>query len=253
MKRPTKRRTAQGRLAWLDAYLIRQAPVELHQVHLIDVGFGLHPTTSLETLDALESWQASIIAVDTDASIVAAAKASLQTRGKRISFQVGDFRLSRSVPKNRKVGLIRCANVLRGYREDEVEPAWYAMASVLSEGGVLMDATCDAKGAVGSCLVLRKQGDRLVREALLFFSDFSRGFAPRMFRDVLPRIYRRRAKPGSPIARFLDDWQHKIDALPACDVRSAFEASVLAHPEMHFIAEGLAQWAPSEGVPTETS
>lgn len=249
MKRPTKRRTAAGRLAWLDAYVATDLPVELHQAHMVDVGFGTHPTTCIETLIALKSWEVSMTAVDVDASIVGSAQELLNTERWPVSFRVGDFRLDRCVHPETQVRLVRCANVLRGYREDEVKPAWQAMASVLVDGGILLDATCDAQGAVGACVVLRKQGIVLHREALVFYTDFSRGFAPRMFRDVLPRIYRRRAKPGSALADFLDEWQRIIDSLWGEEVRSVFERSASMLPELHFVTEGLACWRPAGGLP----
>lgn len=249
MRRPTKRRTAAARLAWLDQYLCLGRPVELRQIHMVDVGFGANPTTSIETLARLKAWNISLTAVETEPYLVDNAQSGVQADGLSISFRVGDFRLSNCVGVDENVGIIRCANVLRGYREDEVEPAWRSMAEVLREGGVLLDATCDSHGAVGSCLVLRKRQGQLHREALVFHTDFSRGFAPRMFRDVLPRIYRRRAKPRSPLANFFDGWHVISDALSHTSIQRRFEQSVSQHPEMQWLAPGLAHWLPPDGVP----
>lgn len=102
-------------------------------------------------------------------------------------------------------------NVARGLREDEVPGLHAALGAPIIEGGLLIEGSTDTEGAVLCAWLLRKRGSELVKEALLFHTDFSRGFSPWLFRDWLPRDLRRAVKPGS--------WIH--DALTRWEARSA--------------------------------
>lgn len=80
----------------------------------------------------------------------------------------------------------------------------------LLPSGLLVEGSADATGAVMAAHLLRRgvgEGAELpLREALLFHTDFSLGFAPMLFRDWLPRDLRRRVRPGEPIHDFFSAW-----------------------------------------------
>jgi hypothetical protein len=108
--------------------------------------------------------------------------------------------------------------------------------------------------------LLRRRGGQVVREGLLFHTDFSHGFAPVLFRDWLPRDLRRRVRPGEPIHAFLADWTVAWEEARAgrpLPPPAAFCESIprLAARREGICADGwLAEhgyllWRPASGVP----
>jgi hypothetical protein len=122
--------------------------------------------------------------------------------------------------------VLRAMNVLRGYREEEVDPIHTALGAGLVEGGLLMEGSTDTEGHVTVAWLLRKTGATLVREALLFHTDFSRGFSPWLFRDWLPRHLRRSVKPGTAIHDLFSRWEARAAATRTTDPRERFLASL---------------------------
>jgi hypothetical protein len=115
-------------------------------------------------------------------------------------------------------------NVLRG--QPEREDVHAILAAPLVEGGLLLEGTSDAEGAVVTAWAIRAQERRV-----LFLTDFSRGFAPALFWDHLPRDLRRDAKPGTAIRDLLDRWTAAFGEARAAGVRApadAFRASAVA-------------------------
>ena len=121
--------------------------------------------------------------------------------------------------------VVRAMNVLRGYREEEVAAIHEALGAGLVEGGLVLEGSTDTEGHVTVVHLLRRRGAQLVREALLFHTDFTRGFSPWLFRDWLPRDLRRSATPGTPIHDLLTRWDAHARAGPV-DPRERFVASV---------------------------
>jgi hypothetical protein len=121
-------------------------------------------------------------------------------------------------------------NVLRTYREEEVAPAHALLGATLIEGGLLLEGSADPTGAILTAHLLRRRQGALHKEALLLFTDFSKGFAPLLFRDWLPRDLRRRVRPGEPIHALLQTWTDAWSPLRTAhpDPRAAFSASVQA-------------------------
>ena len=74
------------------------------------------------------------------------------------------------------------------------------------DGGLLIEGSADPTGALLTAWLIRRTGAELRKEALLFFTDCSRGFAPIQFRDWLPRDLRRDVRPGTWIHALLADW-----------------------------------------------
>lgn len=99
-------------------------------------------------------------------------------------------------------------------------------------------------------------------EGLACVTDFSRGFSPWMFRDVLPRDLRRHATSGEPVFEWLSDWENEVRSLrearraegqPRSGVevsRAVFSASVerlaVSRPETdaRWAARGVVLWKP---------
>lgn len=124
--------------------------------------------------------------------------------------------------------LVRAMNVLRSYPASEVARARVALGTPLVEGGLLIEGSSDRAGGVLSARVLRKESGRLEDDALLLATDFSRGFAPILFRDVLPRDLRRSVRAGEPIFELFVAWTlawSEVRARARRDARLAFALS----------------------------
>lgn len=197
-------RTRAGRLGALDAWLVHERASTLTASALVlDVGFGLEPVTTEELARAVRAVQPAlrVVGVERDAARVVA--------GQGVEVVRGDFA---SLAGLGPAGVVRAMNVLRGYREDEVPAIHAALGAALADGGVLLEGSTDAEGHVTAAWLFSRRGGVVAREALLFHTDFSRGFSPWLFRDVLPRDLRRRVKPGEPVHRFLSAWAAAADA-----------------------------------------
>jgi hypothetical protein len=192
------------------------------------VGIGREPWTTLELAQIVA---APLIAIDVDPERVARARA-----------EGIDARVASLTLRERAI-LVRAMNVLRG--QPELPDAHATLASSLADGGLLLEGTSDAAGAVLTAWVIRPNA---VRERLLFLTDFSRGFAPALFWDHLPRDLRRDAKPGTPIRDLLDRWTKAFsDRAPGGSAADAFRASAgaIARPG-DFVGEGFfeVRWPP---------
>ena len=241
--RAVRARTRAGRLAALDAWVVRDEQKPLapalspwgEGAMAIDVGFGDSATTTLELARAVRAVNPDlrIVGVDRDASRVASAQTSVEPG---VSFVAGGFaELAALGP----ACLVRAVNVLRAYREDEVPAIHELLGAPLIEGGLVVEGSSDVDGAVTVVHLLRKTAGALVREALLFHTDFSRGFAPWLFRDWLPRDLRRRVRPGEPMHGFLSVWS------------AAFEATRTRDPAEDFVASATRLATQLEGVSTD--
>jgi hypothetical protein len=263
--RPVRPRTRAGRLAALDAWLCVEARELLDgRGALLDVGYGLEPVTTLELARAVrvvtpglrvvglerevgasavgEPGRSTVARESRDAELEAAAGLSSE-----LELRAGDFSSCAAVAP---AAVVRAMNVLRGYREEEVPAIHAALAAPLVDGGLVLEGSTDTEGAVTVVHLLRRRGAALTREALLFHTDFSRGFSPWLFRDWLPRDLRRRVRPGTAIHGFLEAWaEHARGAEP----RERFVASLDGVAGLETTAweraHGFARWAPVGGVP----
>jgi hypothetical protein len=208
--RDVRARTRAGRLAALDAWLVRaERPLlergdgEWAGAGFIDVGFGERLATTLEAAAALRAVRPDlpVIAVERDAS---RAQAALDEAGAaEVHVVEGGFDVLASL---RPARVVRAVNVLRAYRDDEVPAIHGALAAPLLTGGLVLEGSTDEPGAITAVHLLRRTADGVTREGLLFHTDFSRGFSPWMFRDWLPRDLRRSVRPGTAIHDLLTAW-----------------------------------------------
>lgn len=231
--RPVRPRTRPGRLAALDAWLCAEGRALLDgRGAVVDVGYGLSPATTLELARAVRAVTPSLRVVGVERA------AAPPVEG--VELLAGDFSTCASLAP---CAVVRAMNVVRGYREEEVPAIHEALGAGLVEGGLVIEGSTDTEGHVTVAHLLRRKTGRLVREALLFYTDGARGFSPWLFRDWLPRDLRRRATPGSAVHGFLEAW---AAAVRGDEPRARFLAALDAVPHLAATAwersHGFARW-----------
>lgn len=211
----TRGRTAPGRLRALDAWLCRFERELLTRVDgdwahavFVDVGFGEHPWTTLESAEAFRALhpELTVIGVELEEARALAAQAHA---GPRTHFRQGGFELPLSRSEE-PVRLVRAMNLLRQGPAERVSEVHRALGRFLLPSGLLVEGSSDPEGSVLTAHLLRRTSTDLeappTREALLFHTDFRNGFAPLLFRDWLPRDLRRRVRPGEAMHPFFQEW-----------------------------------------------
>lgn len=206
----TRGRTSRGRLRALDAYLCHRERGLLERrdgpwarAVFVDVGFGEHPWTTLESAAAFRELHPAltVIGVELDPARALAARAH---EDAHTGFRQGGFELP--LGGDEPARLVRAMNLLRQGPPERVPEVHRTLGRYLLPSGLLVEGSADPSGAVLTAHLLRREDAGLRREALLFHTDFSLGFAPPLFRDWLPRDLRRRVRPGEPIHAFFSEW-----------------------------------------------
>lgn len=107
----------------------------------VDLGYGAAPWTAVELLARLRTAEprTAVAGIEIDPERVAAAK-PYEREG--LTFVHGGF----EIPLEVRPTLIRAANVLRQYDEDQVAEVWARLCSRLAPGGLLVEGTCDEIG-----------------------------------------------------------------------------------------------------------
>lgn len=159
----TRETTNPNRLRRIDRFLAGPcAPVLLAASDplVVDLGYGASPVTTIELARRLRAVRpdAEVIGVEIDPERVAAGEAASQTVGERVRFVRAGFEMGGATLGGRRPCLVRAANVLRQYDESQVSDAWALMVSRLSTGGLVIDATCDEIGRIGSWAVVAAGG-----------------------------------------------------------------------------------------------
>ena len=264
ISRKTRGKTRPGRLALLDALLctrersmLCRADGQWQAALFVDLGFGETPWTTLELADAIRETGSTfgVLGVDIDAQRVARA-----TRMERADVRFVEGGFDFPAPADRAIAAIRAMNVLRQYREVDVAAAIEVLGARLLEGGLLIDGTSNKEGTALAAHWMRRGPHGLVREALAFSTTFARGFAPVLFRDVLPRDLRRRVVEGEPIMSFFAAWTHAWECARRAGARTppecfAATAHCLAEEvegvvlDNALLGRGTLVWAPPSGVP----
>lgn len=248
-----KGRTSAGRLRALDAFLLereRRLIAAQSVAPFIDVGFGEQPLTTLESAVALREVNPSLTVLGVESDVQRALAAAPFESLPETRFVRGDFGVLPLLPKAR---VIRVMNVLRSHQEEEVAAIHALLGAALVEGGVVLEGSADEAGDILTAHVLRREGAAMKREALLFFTRFTHGFAPALFRDWLPRDLRRRCKPGEWVHAFFGQWTQVWEATRTADAPASFVAAVNALRQsgepVELVAEGMMVWRPADGVP----
>ncbi|WP_030906778.1 class I SAM-dependent methyltransferase [Streptomyces sp. NRRL F-5126] len=166
---------------------------------VVDLGYGAAPWTAVELLARLRAVapHTEVTGVEIDPSRVAAA---LPYEREGLRFLHGGFEVP--LPGGRRPLLIRAANVLRQYPEDEVPAAWARLTARLAPGGLLVEGTCDEIGRRHVWVALGPEGPRTVTfAARLHGLDRPSDLAER-----LPKALIHRNVPGEPVHAFLRDF-----------------------------------------------
>jgi hypothetical protein len=246
------RRTRPGRLSRLDRFVLDREGERLARGGgvIVDLGIGGNPWTTEELADAVAPLGLAVVGVDHDPELVAHARVRARPG---LGFVQGSFDLP---DEARPALLVRAMNVLRDYGPAEVAPAHRRLGEALVDGGLLVEGSCGASGEVLCAWLVRKVGADLVREGLLFSTDFSRGFGPLQFRDRLPRDLRGTVRVGTPLGDLFAAWTAAVDASGTRTAGARFLAGALRlcadrddiEPTPHLWPDGFLVWRPSGGI-----
>ncbi len=263
----TRGRTSPGRLRALDVYLCHRERGLLERREgpwaravFVDVGFGEHPWTTLESAAAFRALhpELPVIGVELDPARAQAAQAHADAR---THFRQGGFELPLSGDEPAR--LVRAMNLLRQGPPERVPEVHRTLGRYLLPSGLLVEGSAEASGAVLTAHLLRRGPEEdaaPLREALLFHTDFRLGFAPLLFRDWLPRDLRRRVRPGEPLHAFFSEWGAAWQEARAAGHTAppeAFSESVLrlatrtqgVDGDSWLLAGGYLVWRPAGGIP----
>jgi hypothetical protein len=267
-ERRTRGRTSRSRLRALDAYLCwSERPLLERQegpwagAAFVDVGFGEHPWTTLESAALFRELNPTlpVIGVEADAG---RASAAARHEDALTHFRHGRFDWASAAGQPAR--LVRAMNILRQYRAEDVEAAHAELGQALLPGGLVVEGSTDVQGGITVAHLLRRTPEDLTREALLFHTDFHQGFAPLLFRDWLPRDLRRRVQPEEPIHAFFTAWMEAWQQARehgAWEPRVAFQESARwlatftrgVSTDTWLLERGYLRWLPPGGVPRPTS
>ncbi|MFG2653232.1 class I SAM-dependent methyltransferase [Streptomyces sp. NPDC048436] len=163
----------------------------------VDLGYGAAPWTAVELLVRLRTAapRVRVVGVEIDPARVAAAK-PYEREG--LSFRHGGF----EVPLPGRPALIRAANVLRQYDEEQVAAAWERLCERLAPGGLLVEGTCDEIGRRHVWVALGPEGPRTVT----FATRLGSLERPSDLAERLPKALIHRNVPGEQVHAFLRDF-----------------------------------------------
>jgi hypothetical protein len=203
---PTRGKTASERLRRLDAFLAVEEEGVLKRrgtAPFVDLGFGEQPLTTIEAAKRFRVLNPTlaVVGVEIDRERVVAAQSLV---GPDIELVHGGFDLERHLREPAR--LVRAMNVLRQYGEEEVVPAWRAMGRALQPGGLLVEGTSDPLGRLLVVHRLRREGEALVSEGVVFLARPKPLEDVRDFQAVLPKRLIHHVTPGEPVHALFEDW-----------------------------------------------
>lgn len=203
---PTRGTTNPNRLRrmdnWITATLdgvLRAAPDPL----AVDLGYGATPVTAVELSARLGRVRddVRVLGLELDPDRVTAAQAAADP--PRLTFERGGFEFAGNRP-----ALVRAANVLRQYSEDDAALAWTTMRAGLAPGGRIVEGTCDELGRRGSWVLLDRSGPLTLTLACRVESIDR----PGDLAERLPKALIHRNVPGEPIHALLREFDAAWDA-----------------------------------------
>jgi hypothetical protein len=160
---------------------------------VIDLGFGDSAVTSVELLNRLLPVRPDVEVLGLELDPDRVARAAPASR-PGLRFQRGGFELAGHRPV-----LVRVANVLRQYPEQEVAPAWQRMCGQLADGGAVVEGTSDEWGRRASWVLLERDGP----VSLTLSCRPARLVRPSEVADRLVKALIHHNVPGSPIHALL--------------------------------------------------
>ncbi|MFE4371583.1 class I SAM-dependent methyltransferase [Streptomyces sp. NPDC056835] len=198
----TRGTTHQNRLRRMDRWITATHGPALRRSAdpvVVDLGYGAAPWTAVELLRRLRTAEprTEVVGVEIDPARVAAAR-PYERDGLR--FRHGGFEIP--LPGGVRPVLIRAANVLRQYDEDEVAAVWARLCARLAPGGLLVEGTCDEIGRRHVWVALGPEGPRTVT----FATRLGSLDRPSDLAERLPKALIHRNVPGEPVHAFLRDF-----------------------------------------------
>lgn len=154
----TRGTTGTNRLRRVDRWMARHAALRTAPDPLVvDLGYGASGVTAFELHERLSRTRpdVEVVGLEIAPERVERARAQLAelragrtafAADARVSFARGGFEVP--LASGRRPAMIRAMNVLRQYDESDVAAAWKQMAGRLTEGGLLVEGTCDEIGRV---------------------------------------------------------------------------------------------------------
>lgn len=160
---------------------------------VVDLGFGASPSTTVEMFTRLRSLnpELRVHGLEIEPERVERARAA-QRDG--LSFGLGGFELDVSPAPT----AVRLFNVLRQYREEDVEQIWSLLTSRLAPGGFVVEGTCDELGRRATWVTLERGGP----VALTLSTHLATLGAPSDLAERLPKALIHRNVPGERIHAF---------------------------------------------------
>ncbi|MEU1041555.1 class I SAM-dependent methyltransferase [Streptomyces sp. NPDC005551] len=247
----TRGTTNPNRLRRMDRWIAAAHGAELRRAAdpvAVDLGYGAAPWTAVELLERLRTAapRARVVGVEIEPERVAVAR-PYEREG--LVFRRGGF----EVPVPGRVSLIRAANVLRQYDEDEVAAAWELMCARLtpadpargSRGGLLVEGTCDEIGRRHVWVALGPEGPRTVT----FAARLGSLDRPSDLAERLPKALIHRNVPGEPVHAFLRDFDRAWAAAApyaAYGARQRWIRAVRALTAGWPVADGAGRWRQGE-------
>ncbi|WP_129841795.1 class I SAM-dependent methyltransferase [Streptomyces sp. RFCAC02] len=208
----------------------------------VDLGYGAAPWTAVELLGRLRRVRpdARVTGVEIDPERVAAARAYAR---EGLTFLRGGFELP--LPGGERPALVRAANVLRQYAEDDVPAAWERLCGRLAPDGLLVEGTCDELGRRHVWVALGPRGPLTVT----FAARLAGLGTPSDLAERLPKALIHRNVPGEAVHAFLRDMDRAWAAAApyaAFGARQRWLRTVRAVAGDWPVADGPGRWRQGE-------
>ncbi|SDL09302.1 SAM-dependent methyltransferase [Streptomyces indicus] len=199
----TRGTTNPNRLRRMDRWIAERhgRALRAHPAPLaVDLGYGAAPWTAVELLHRLRTAAADVrvVGIEIEPARVAGAK-PYEEEG--LTFRLGGFEVP-TTPAEGAPLLIRAANVLRQYDEEQVAEVWRRLCGRLAPDGLLVEGTCDEIGRRHVWVTLGPEGPRTVT----FATRLGSLEQPSDLAERLPKALIHRNVPGEPVHAFLRDF-----------------------------------------------
>lgn len=251
--RQTRGKTKPGRLDALDRAMLALCPPSDDATELAwDLGFGAHPHTTIAWSKALldRGYETQVLGLEAHPG-----RAAFAQRSNTAHCRFAHLAAPKDPPWDRRPTWIRAMNVLRQYKAHECLAWQERWLLELEPGGHLFEGTCCPRGSVLTAHWMRRVPSGPTRKGLIFYTDFSQGFAPIMFGDRLPKDLRAHARKPGPLGDFFQRWTQAWREVKELDGRAAFLASgqrlQASDPSVQAWENGPGAtlvWTPPEGI-----
>lgn len=192
----TRGTTGTNRLRRMDRWIATLPQLRRPDALVVDLGYGASATTVVELQQRI---QVPVVGLEIAPERVANAK---PFESAQVRFALGGFELAGLTPT-----IVRAANVLRQYKEDEVLPAWREMVARLQPGGLVIDGTCNEVGRLATWVAVGADGPRTLTVA----SRLRDLPAPSELAERLPKVLIHRNVVGERIHAFFTELDRAWD------------------------------------------